>query len=163
MRKRTTQFAANDPFGQLDSEQASEMAQLCVPHWDTSTIIMSFTSFQICTSFSLIHYYASASSSQCLLFPPPAPAVPKAHYKQNWQMADGRRTDKGVTLPQDPLSKILLEEGNTLICIFLLKHAAAESFLLHYAIWSSWVCPRPAHRLSMAWKTPVWLTLKYTL
>lgn len=57
-------------------------------------------------------------------------------------MGDGRRTEEGVTLPQDPLYKILLEEGNKLICIFLLKHTAAESFLLHYAIWSSWVCPQ---------------------
>lgn len=119
-------------------------SKLGVLHWGNSTIIMSFTSSQICTSFSLIHYYASASSSQCLLFLPTThhPMLPKAHYKQNWRMGDGRRTEEGVTLPQDPLSKILLEEGNKLICIFLLKHTAVESFLLHYAIWSSWVCPQ---------------------
>lgn len=49
---------------------------------------------------------------------------------------------EGVTLPQDPLSKVLLKRGNELICILLLKHAEWWRNVLCYIIPYSWVCPQ---------------------
>lgn len=69
-------------------------------------------------------------------------ATPTAHYRQSRRMSDGRRNVEGVTLPQDPLSKVLLKRGNELICIFLLKHAEWWRNVSCYVIPFSWVCPQ---------------------
>lgn len=68
--------------------------------------------------------------------------TPTAHYRQTWCRVDGRRNVEGVTLPQDPLSKVLLKRGNELICIFLLKHAEWWRKASCYIMPSSWVCPQ---------------------
>lgn len=68
--------------------------------------------------------------------------TPTAHYRQGRRVPDGRWNVEGVTLPQDPLSKVLLKRGNELICIFLLKHAEWWRNVSCYIIPFSWVCPQ---------------------